>query len=105
MKDDLGQNVRRALAGQLRITVLALLHGLPRFTAAFDTLHVAVRSMSHGIDRAGMRAELDWLAERGLVRIEDGDTVTVALTDRGAEVASGDATVDGVERLRPNLVI
>ena len=102
----LSDAVRGELDRQLRISILVLLHGLPRYRCAFDTLAAAIRSLSHGASRVELRAELDWLAEKGLLTLsETRDEVAAQLTNRGAEAAAGDAFVDGVAKLRPDLVL
>ena len=46
-----------------------------------------------------MRAELAWLAEQDLLKVEQLDRLQVAtLTGRGQDVATGAATVPGVKR-------
>lgn len=52
-----------------------------------------------------MRNHLNWLEEQGLVQIErlsDGFMVA-KITQRGLDVANGEAVVDGVKRPRPRV--
>jgi len=49
-----------------------------------------------------LRADLAWLAEQGLVTIEEVATVMIAtVTRRGGDVAFGRAVVPGVRRPEP----
>lgn len=59
----------------------------------------------HKISRDLVRTHLNWLEEQGLVRIERlGQGFMVAtITQRGLDVANGEATVEGVKRPRPSL--
>lgn len=59
----------------------------------------------HKISRDLVRNHLNWLEEQGLVKIErltDGFMVAT-ITQRGVDVANGEAVVDGVKRPRPRL--
>lgn len=56
----------------------------------------------HTATRDQVRTQMRWLEEQGLVSIDDIAGILVAkLTGRGADVASGKATVDGIKRPRP----
>ncbi|MGX2948578.1 VpaChn25_0724 family phage protein [Frederiksenia canicola] len=59
----------------------------------------------HKISRDLVRNHLNWLEEQGLVKIErltDG-FIVATITQRGVDVANGEAVVDGVKRPRPRL--
>lgn len=59
----------------------------------------------HKISRDLVRNHLNWLEEQGLVKVErltDGFMVAT-ITQRGVDVANGEAVVDGVKRPRPRL--
>ncbi|AUK49343.1 hypothetical protein NM952_10520 [Pasteurella multocida subsp. multocida] len=59
----------------------------------------------HNISRDLVRNHLNWLEEQGLVQIErlsDGFMVA-KITQRGLDVANGEAVVDGVKRPRPRV--
>lgn len=56
----------------------------------------------HKISRDLVRNHLRWLEEQGLVALEDLQGFLVAtLTQRGLDVARGEAIVDGVKRPAP----
>lgn len=59
----------------------------------------------HKISRDLVRNHLNWLEEQGLVRIErlNGSFMVATITQRGVDVANGEAVVDGVKRPRPRL--
>lgn len=59
----------------------------------------------HKVSRDLVRNHLNWLEEQGLVQIErltDGFMVA-KITQRGLDVANGEAVVDGVKRPRPKI--
>lgn len=59
----------------------------------------------HHISRDLVRNHLNWLEEQGLVhieRIQDGFMVA-SITQRGLDVANGEAFVEGVKRPRPKI--
>lgn len=59
----------------------------------------------HNISRDLVRNHLNWLEEQGLVQIErltDGFMVA-KITQRGLDVANGEAVVEGVKRPRPKI--
>lgn len=59
----------------------------------------------HKISRDLVRTHLNWLEEQGLVKIERlGNGFMIAsITQRGVDVANGEAVVDGVKRPSPKL--
>lgn len=64
-------------------------------------LRAALESMGHGVSRDKVRTEVSWLAEQGLVTVEDvSGTWVVKLTARGQDIALGRARVHGVARPR-----
>lgn len=97
-------SIRAQLDAQLRISILRLLAGLPRYEAGEETVLVALRSLRHTISTHQLRAELRWLAEAGLLDVTD-TPISVRLTTRGLDVAEGHSRVDGVARLRPDLLV
>ncbi len=49
-----------------------------------------------------LRSEISWLAEQGYLSVRDvGGTVIATLTERGQDVAAGNAQVPGVARPDP----
>ncbi len=59
----------------------------------------------HKISRDLVHNHLNWLEEQGLVRIErlSGGFMVATITQRGLDVANGEAVVDGVKRPRPKI--
>lgn len=56
----------------------------------------------HRVSRDQVRTHITWLAEQGLVAIENVGSYMVAnLTGRGQDVAEGRSTVPGVKKPRP----
>lgn len=56
----------------------------------------------HTVSRDRVRTEMRWLEEQGLLSIDVIAAIMVGrLTGRGADVATGKATIDGVKRPRP----
>jgi hypothetical protein len=85
-----------------RIIVLRLLADMPEYTSNDSALTDGVRAFSIRLSRDQVAAQLAWLAEQGLVRIDDlGAIKEVVLTDRGRDVAAGTAIVPGVKRPGP----
>jgi hypothetical protein len=52
-----------------------------------------------------VRSEIAWLAEQGLATSDElpGGLLVATLTERGSDVASGRASVPGVQRPNPGL--
>ncbi|HEA3289920.1 TPA: winged-helix domain-containing protein [Pasteurella multocida] len=59
----------------------------------------------HNISRDLVRNHLNWLEEQGLVHIErlQNGFMVATITQRGLDVANGEAFVDGVKRPRPKI--
>ncbi|QIW15841.1 hypothetical protein A4G20_05600 [Pasteurellaceae bacterium RH1A] len=57
----------------------------------------------HKISRDLVRNHLNWLEEQGLVQIErlNGGFMVAKITQRGVDVAKGEAFVEGVKRPSP----
>jgi hypothetical protein len=85
-----------------RLTLLRLLHETPNYRANLSVLHSAIDDWGFSCSRDQLRTEINWLAEQGLVDVEDlGPTLVVSLSERGADVATGAAIVPGVKRPSP----
>ena len=85
-----------------RLALLRLLEEAPAYQANAPVLQKAAGSMGFSVSRDQVMTQLDWLAEQGLIRIEEIGPVRVAhLTDRGHDVAKGYITSTGVERPSP----
>lgn len=83
----------------VRITVLRLLESQPDYRLNNSLLCDGCASMGLAVTRDGMRTQLSWLKEQGLVTVVDmTPSLAVArLTERGLDVATGRARVPGVK--------
>ncbi len=90
------------LAEDQRLGLLRFLSEMPEFTANASVLTDAMRHIGHRISRDKVLAELQWLAEQGLIRVRYQESILVtSLTDRGQDVATGNARCPGVKRPGP----
>ena len=90
------------VAEHLRITVLRLTAEGPSYSINESLLVDLSTSYGFNPSRDRMRTELNWLAEQGLVTLSGPDHCrTAKLTERGADVAAGRATVPGIKRPGP----
>jgi hypothetical protein len=93
---------QETLQKHLRITLLRLLLDDPRYTMNDSMLKDLTEDYGHTPSRDKTRTELAWLKEQGLITIDgDSGVLIVTLTERGADVAQGRATVPGVKRPSP----
>lgn len=82
-----------------RLVILRLLNEMPGYKANSSVLTVGLDRLGHSPSRDQVKTELHWLAEQGLLEIEDVGAVLVAtLTERGADAACGRAVVPGVKK-------
>tara|TARA_R110000787_G_scaffold211281_7_gene321170 strand:+ start:5486 stop:5776 length:291 start_codon:yes stop_codon:yes gene_type:complete len=86
----------------LRLTILRTLKVDTDYQINESLLRDAIKVYGFGPSRDALRVQLRWLEEMGMVEITDLGALLVArLTERGADVAIGAATVDGVKRPGP----
>ena len=98
----IGADFARAHGEQLRLAVLQLLAETPGYRAADGLLHPALDALGLPCTRDQLRTHIGWLAEQDLIRADRGGSAIVAvLTERGGDVARGQALVDGVARPTP----
>ena len=91
------------LRKDVRLVALRVLSETPGFRANSSVLFNLLDQFGHAVTRDQMKTELRWLAEQGLVEVDEAGSVLVAkLTERGQDVAEGRAVVDGVARPRAN---
>ncbi|MCL2524568.1 MAG: ArsR family transcriptional regulator [Betaproteobacteria bacterium] len=89
------------LRADRRLVMLRTLAEMPGYAANSSILAGALDKLGHAATRDAVKADLRWLAEVGLVTIEEAGSVLVAtLSDRGQDVAEGKARVDGVAKPR-----
>lgn len=92
----------RILTEDRRLQILRLLEQSAGYSANAFLLGSALEGMGHAVSQDRLLADLDWLAEQDLVRVDDVGSVAVAtLTARGGDVAAGRARVRGVKRPLP----
>lgn len=86
----------------LRLALLRQLNDAPAFRANSSILHSIMPKLGLAATRDQIRTELTWLAEQGLVTVEDlNGLLVVTATERGIDVAEGRAVVPGVQRPTP----
>lgn len=87
-----------------RLTLLKALEGASAYTAAEFVLLRYCERFGHNVSSDRLRADLVWLKEQGLIKLQTPDDVYVAtLTRRGLEVATGRAETPGVARPQPGM--
>tara|TARA_B100000700_G_scaffold243999_1_gene272054 strand:- start:2473 stop:2769 length:297 start_codon:yes stop_codon:yes gene_type:complete len=92
---------RKFAAADQRMVVLQALEEDPGYSHNEGVLRSVLCTFGHQVSRDGLRTELAWLAEQGLITLSDAGGVQVAkLTSRGEDVAQGHARVPGVARPR-----
>ncbi len=85
-----------------RLVILRILEEDPGYSQNESVLQTCLDALGHSVSRDRVVTDLTWLAEQGLVTIEDVMSVKVAtLNARGADAAMGRATVPGVKRPNP----
>jgi Fe2+ or Zn2+ uptake regulation protein len=90
------------IAADMRLVILRCLNEDPGYDLNESMLQSMLEALGHNVSRDRVLTELAWLAEQGLVTLAWVMKVVVAtLTARGADVATGRATVPGVKRPRP----
>jgi Fe2+ or Zn2+ uptake regulation protein len=94
---DFAQHLRQ----DQRLVLLRILSEMPSYRANSSVLVGLIEKLGHTMTRDQVKTELRWLAEQGLVSVEDAGSVIVAtLDERGQDVAEGRAKVDGIQRPR-----
>ena len=87
-----------------RLTILLLLARSSDYAANAHLLCSALPGFGHGASMDRVSMDIHWLAEQGLVTIDEPDDILVAtLTVRGRDVSNGHAVVPGVKRPRPGM--
>lgn len=86
-----------------RLVLLKLLEESPGYAANEYLLHSTLAHYGHSVSRDLVRTDLAWLAEQGLVSVESviSSMQVATLTERGADVTNGRASVPGVKRPAP----
>ncbi len=85
-----------------RLVILRVLSENAGYRANESVLDCALGSLGHYISRDKVKTEMGYLAEQGLITLNESFGTTVAtLTSRGLDIATGQATHHGVKRPRP----
>lgn len=85
-----------------RLVVLRLLSEDAGYDLNESILHDGINAMGLDISRDGLRTQLAWLEEQGLITLSRVGSIQVAqLTERGLDVATGRVTVPGIKRPSP----
>lgn len=87
----------------LRLVILRLLAEASEYRLNAAVLADYANAMGLAAGRDQLRTELAWLAEQGALTTEalGGSVIVATLTERGADVAAGRATIPGVQRPSP----
>lgn len=89
------------LRKDMRLVLLRILLEMPGYRANSSVLATMLHQLGHSATRDQVKTELRWLAEQGLIAVEEVASVLVCtLTERGQDVAEARAVVDGVARPR-----
>lgn len=82
-----------------RLVMLRVLNEMPSYTANSSVLYNLLGRYGHNPSRDQVKTELHWLAEQGLVTVEDVSDVLIArITARGQDAATGRVCVPGVKK-------
>lgn len=99
-----GTSYADLIDSDIRLVILRALCQDPGYSHNEMILKDILYAIGHKVSTDKLRAQLFWLAEQGLVRIDSiADLMVATLTARGADVAAGAATCPGVKRPRPEV--
>jgi hypothetical protein len=90
------------LRREARLAILRFAEGAPKYTTNALMLVQMLHEVGIGYTRDQVVTELTWLAEQGLVTLEDHGPFLVATAQvRGVEIAQGIARHPEIARTRP----
>ena len=93
---------RERVAADLRHAILQIIEQAAGATNS-RVLGAELPSIGHTVSADRLRTELAWLSEQDAVMLEEvGAMHVVTLTERGADLAAGRATIPGVRRPAPH---
>ncbi|HGO5302399.1 TPA: winged-helix domain-containing protein [Vibrio harveyi] len=85
-----------------RLVILRSLNEMDGYEANESIIDSCLDAYGHNISRDAVRTHIAWLEEQGLVKVREVTGCKIAqLTQRGEDVATGQARVPGVKRPRP----
>lgn len=85
-----------------RLVILRVLSESAGYTASDSNLDDALDAWGHTVSRDVVVGDMYWLAEQQLITLREmGSTQIATVTQRGLDVASGQAIHPGVKRPRP----
>lgn len=89
------------LRKDMRLVLLRILLEMPGYRANSSVLAGMLHQLGHSPTRDQVKTELRWLAEQGLMTIDEvASVLVVTLSERGQDVAEGRSVVDGVAKPR-----
>ncbi|MFN3883259.1 MAG: hypothetical protein ACK4Q4_00695 [Rhodocyclaceae bacterium] len=95
-------SLEKTMSEHRRLTILRVLEKAPGYSANCSIIKDSVVGFGINSSRDQVRNEMRWLAEQGLLQLEDLGIVMVGkLTDDGLEVARGNLVREGVKRPSP----
>ena len=81
----------------MRRMALVVLSLSPDYRATLTTLRDALSAAGFSPSADVLRTQVAWLAEQGAVTVaEEGPNLSIALTERGEDIAAGHASVPGI---------
>lgn len=87
-----------------RLAILRFAEGAPKYTTNASMLAQMLPRIGISYTRDQVVTELHWLAEQGMVTLEDHGPILVATaTVRGVEIALGVARHPDIQRPRPGV--
>lgn len=94
--------MKNILTQDQRLVILRSLDEMG-YSANESILDDCLDMYAHKVSRDLVRNHMMWLEEQGLVTLErlDGDYLVATITQRGLDVARGEAIVSGVKRPNP----
>lgn len=95
---------RDAVTENIRLIILRELQDTNGYTSNDSVLQMVLDKWGQKLSRDRVRTELAWLADQALVSLVplgDSGAQRVTITERGLDVASGAASVPGVQRPGP----
>ena len=95
-------NYEQTMTEDRRLVLLRALAAAAQYRANAFLLRRYCDAVGHVVSAERIETDLAWLAEQGLVKLEQAQGITVAtLTARGLDVAEGRATAPGVQKPQP----